>query len=126
MDAGLGVGVALHADGLAGTFAGAGVGLGALAADREAAQMADATVALDALEALQVHTDFAAEIAFDDVLAILDGVHDLRELSFAQVFRAHCAIDARAFQNLFRIHRADSVDITKRDIDALLRGNVHT
>jgi len=42
VDAGLGGGVTDNADGLARTFPSAGVGLGALATDREAAQMANA------------------------------------------------------------------------------------
>src|SRR5688572_16635221 len=126
MDAGLGVRVALYADGLARAFARARVCLGALAADGQAAEMANAAVALDTLEALQVHTDFAAEITLDHILAVLDRMDNLRELGFAQVFRAHRAINPRALEDLFRIHRADSVDITKRDIDTLPCRNVHT
>jgi hypothetical protein len=45
---------ALDADGLTRALAGAGVGLGALAADREAATVADATIAVDRLETLEV------------------------------------------------------------------------
>ena len=74
MDAGLAFGLRTHTDGLARALAGAGVGLGALAADRQAAQVPDAAVALDALQALQVHADFAAQIAFDHILAVLNGV----------------------------------------------------
>src|SRR5207248_2191711 len=85
MAAGLGVGIALHTDGLAGTFAGTGVGGGALSTDGKATQMPNATVALDALEALEVQTEFATQVAFDDVLAILNGVNDLRKLAFIEV-----------------------------------------
>ncbi len=80
VDAGLGVRVALHADGFARAFARAGVGLRALAAHGQAAHVADAAVALDALQALEVHAEFAAQVAFDDVLAFLDRVNDLGEL----------------------------------------------
>ena len=69
--------VALHADGLAGTFARAGVRLGALTAHWQTAQMADAAVAFDALQALEVDAQFAAQIAFDDILSFLDRVDDL-------------------------------------------------
>ena len=126
MNTGLGIRIALHADRFARSLARARIRLCALAPYRQPAQVANPAVALDALEALQVHTDFTAQIAFDHVLAILDGMHDLRKLGFAQIFRAHRVSNTGAFQNLFRIHRADSVDITKRDIDALLRGNVNT
>jgi len=126
MDACFGVRVTLDADRLTRTFAGPGVRLGALTADGQAAKVTDATVALDTLEALQVHADFAAKIAFDHVFAVLDGMNDLRKLGFAQVLRADRAINACALQDLPGIHRAESVDITKRDIDALFRRNVHT
>jgi len=52
MDAGRGGGAADYADGLSWAFAGAGIGLGALAANGEATQMADAAIAFDALKAL--------------------------------------------------------------------------
>ena len=39
--------------------------------------MTDAAIALDALEAFEVHAEFAAQIAFDDILAFLDGVNNL-------------------------------------------------
>ena len=121
MNAGLGVRIALDADGLARTFARAGVGLGALAANRQAAQVADATIALDALQALEVHADFAAQIAFDDVLAVLDGVDDLRELRFVQILGADARIDLGLFEDVFRVARADAVNVAQRDIDALVR-----
>jgi len=59
MDAGLGVGIALHADGLARAFARAGVGLGALAAHRETAHVTNSAIALDALQTFQIHAEFA-------------------------------------------------------------------
>ena len=58
VDTSLGVRVALHADRLARPLACASVGLGALTTHRQAAHVADTTVALDALQALQVHAQF--------------------------------------------------------------------
>src|SRR5687767_9455065 len=98
MNAGLGVRIALHADRLTRTFASAGIGLGALTANWQSARMAGTAVALDSLEAFQVHTDFAAQIAFNDVFAFLDRVHDLRKLGFGEVLRADGAFNAGAFQ----------------------------
>ncbi len=103
MDAGLGVRIALHADRLARAFAGAGVGLGALAAHRQAAQVADAAIALDALQALEVHADLAAQIAFDDILAVLDRVDDLGELLLGQILGADARIDVGLGQDLFAL-----------------------
>ena len=126
MDAGLGVRVALHADGLARTFARAGVGLGALTAHGQPAQVADAAVALDTLKALQVHTDFAAQIAFDHVFAFLNGMNDLRKLLLVQGFRPQARIDAGAVQDDLRIDRADAVNVTESDIDSLLAWDINT
>ena len=50
MDAGFGGGIADDTDGLARTFARSRVGLGALAANRQATEVADATVAFNTLE----------------------------------------------------------------------------
>src|SRR3546814_14384225 len=56
-------------DGLARTLAGTGIGPGALAAQRQAATMAQAAVAGQVHQALDSHADLAAEVAFDHVLA---------------------------------------------------------
>ena len=77
VDAGLGSRTADHADRLARAFAGTSVGLSALAANRQPAQMTDAPIALDALQSLEVHANLAAQVAFNDVFAVLNGVHNL-------------------------------------------------
>src|SRR6185437_11674680 len=121
VDASLRVRIALHTDRLARTFARAGVGLSALTAHRQAAHVAHATIALDALQALEVHADFAAEITFNDILAVLDRVNDLRELRLAQVLRPNLRVDVRLLENLDRVGRADAVNIPQRNINALIR-----
>jgi hypothetical protein len=78
--AGFGILGALDADGLAGALAGAGVGAGALAAHGQAAAMADAAVAIDGLEALEIRLDFPAQVALDGELAGGDGVDELVKL----------------------------------------------
>ena len=126
MDACLGGWAADHTDGLPRAFACAGVGLGALAADRQAAQVADASVALDALQTLEIHADFAAQIALDDVLAILDGMDDLGELSLGQVLGAHARINFGFGQNDFCIARSKSVNVAQSDVNALVGRNFYT
>ena len=126
MNAGLGVRIALHADSLARTFACAGIRLGALATDGQSAEMADAAVALDALETLQVHTDFAAEIAFDHVFAVLDGMNDLRKLGFGEVASADGTFDPGFLEDQLCVHRADAINVAKGNIDPLLAGNINT
>src|SRR4051812_30817430 len=88
MDTGLGGGTANDTDRLAGTLAGARVGLGALPTDRQASQVADAAIALDALQPFQVHADLAAKIALNNVFAVLNGVNDLGELLLGEILRA--------------------------------------
>src|SRR4051812_30990347 len=89
------VGVTLHTDSLARAFACARVGRGALTADGQTAQVADAAIALDALQTLEVHAEFAAQVTFDDILAVLNGVNDLGHLLFRQVLGAGLRLDLR-------------------------------
>src|ERR1041384_8284297 len=126
VNSGLRVRVALHANGLARTFARAGVRLGALTANRQTAEMADAAIALDALQALQVDAQFTAQIAFDDILAFLDRMHDLRKLILIEVLGADARVDLRASEDLLRVDRADAVNVAERNVDALLAGNINT
>src|SRR5688572_19726362 len=100
MDAGLGFGPALHADALARALAGAGVRRGPLTTHGQAAQVANATIALDPLQALEVHAHLAAEVAFDHVAAVLDGMDDLRNLLLRKVLGADVPLDLRALQDV--------------------------
>src|SRR5690606_1997704 len=56
-------------DGFARTLAGAGVGAGALATQRQAATVAQAAVAAQVHQALDGDADFTTQVAFDHVLA---------------------------------------------------------
>jgi hypothetical protein len=69
-----------HADSFAWTFASAGVGLGSLSTDRQTAQVPDAAIAFDTLQPFEIHADFPAEVTFNDILSVLDGMDNLREL----------------------------------------------
>lgn len=123
MDAGFGGWAANHANRLAGAFAGTSIGLSSLAAHRQTAKMPDATVAFDALQAFEVHADFAPQVAFNDVLAVLDRMHDLRELLLRQIFGADAGVNIGLGQDVPRIARANAVDIPQRDVDALIGWN---
>src|SRR5436309_1490145 len=120
VDAGLGGGVADHTDGLARAFASARVGLGTLAAHGQAAQVANATVTLDALETLEIHANLPAQIAFDGVFAVLNGMDDLRKLLFGQVLGPNAGINVGASEDLFRVAGADAVDVAQGDLDAFI------
>jgi hypothetical protein len=126
VDAGFGVGIALDTDSFAGAFASAGVGGSALAANGQAAQMADAAVALNALEALEVHAQLAPQIAFDDVFAVLDGMNNLGQLLFIQVLGTDGGIDLGLGQDDFGIGRADAKDVAQSDVNSLLARDFNT
>ncbi len=126
MDASFGSGIALDADSLARAFAGAGIRLSALAADGQAAHVSDAAVAFDALQPLEVHADLASQVAFDDVLAVLNGVDDLRELLFGQILRANGWVDVGLAKDLDGVGWSDAVNVAQGDIDALIRRNFYT
>src|SRR6185312_3336049 len=66
----------LASDRLGGALAGAGVGVGALAANRQALAVAQAAIAGQVHQPLDVDGHLAAQIAFDLVVAI-DGLADL-------------------------------------------------
>jgi hypothetical protein len=121
----LAFGIALHADGLPGTLAGACVGGCALATDRQAAQVTHAPVAFDALEAFEVQTDLAAQVAFDHILALLDRMHDLGQLLLVEVFGPERGIDLGALENRPRVHRPDAVDVAQGDVNAFPARNVY-
>jgi hypothetical protein len=126
MNTGLRSRAADDTDGLAGAFSRAGIRLGSLSANRQAAEVPDAPIALDALQALEVHTDFPAKIAFNDVLAILNGMHDLGQLLFAEIFGANGRVDIGLGQNDFRVAWANAVNVAQGDVDALIRRNFYT
>ena len=60
-------------------------------------------IALDGLQALEVHADFAAQIAFNDILAFLDRVHDLGELLLVQILCANARVNLSAFEDRLRV-----------------------
>jgi hypothetical protein len=126
VDAGLRVRIPLHADGFARAFAGARIGLCALPADGQAAQVADAPITFDRLEAFEIQPDFAAQITFGDVLAVLNGVNDLGKLLLVQILGANGRVDTGFGKDLLSVHRSDAVNIAQSDIDAPFGWNIYS
>jgi hypothetical protein len=89
----------LDADGFARAFASACVGLGALAANRQATTVANATVATDFYQTLNRAVDFAAQITFDAKIA-LDDFTKTSGVGFAEVANTNAGVDTRNVQNL--------------------------
>src|SRR6266850_6946528 len=115
-----------NSDRLARSFARSRVCLGPLAAHRQAAQVANATIALDALQALQIHADFPPEIAFNDILPVLDGMDNLGKLLLRQILGADAGIDLGLGQDIFCVAGANSIDVAEGNVDALVRRNFNS
>src|SRR5829696_1512302 len=88
--------------------------------------MPDPAITFDRLQPLEVQADLAAQIAFDNIFAVLDRVNDLRQLLLADVLGADRRIDLRALEYFDRVCRADAVNVAQRDINALLARNLNT
>ena len=123
---GLRVFVTLHADGLARALAGTGVGAGALTADRETATMADATVAIDGLEALEILLKFATQITFDDVLVFLNDLDDAVQLLIGQRFGANIGADFSLLEDQLGPGRSNAVNVRQGGFNPLVTRNIDT
>src|SRR5260221_14565727 len=82
----------LAGDRLRRTFARTRVGVGALAAHRQSAAMAQAAIAAEIHQTLDVHAGLATQVAFDQIVAV-DHFADLQDFLVAQL------IDAAVIRN---------------------------
>jgi hypothetical protein len=87
--------------------------------------MANATVAVDRLKALQVALDVTTEITFNQQTARGDGLDDLIEMFRAEVLGEHIWGDVRVFEDLFGGTWADPVDVRKGGLNAFVAGDVY-
>src|SRR5690606_28646400 len=104
---------------LLGSLAGARVGLGALAASRESATMAQAPVRSDVHEPLDAHADLGVERSFHAIV-VLDLVAEQRALFFSESRNPRGGIELRRRENLLRGGAPDSEDVRERDVESLL------
>src|ERR1700716_1037870 len=87
--------------------------------------MAQAAIAAEIHQALDVHAGLATQIAFDQIVAV-DHFTDLQHFLIAQL------IDPTFFGNLDLLHDlggillADSMDVLERDQDALVGRDIYT
>src|SRR3569623_1168469 len=73
----------LAGDGLGRTLARTRIGVGALTAHRQAATMAQAAIAAEVHQTLDVDTDFTTQVALDEIVAV-DHYADLEHLGVAE------------------------------------------
>src|ERR1700753_2984666 len=105
----------LAGDALRGALARACVGVGTLAADRQALAVTQAAVAAEIHKALDVHRDFAAQVAFHEEVAV-DHCADLDDLGVGEIVDATLRRDADLLDDLLGLGRADSMDVAKADL----------
>src|SRR3954467_9550902 len=117
----------LAGHGALGTLASAGVGLGALTADREALAVTATLVAADLDLAPDVGLDLTAEVTLDlDLVVALDRVTELDQLFVTQLVDAEVGVHAGLGENLLGARTADAVDVGECDLDALVAREVDT
>src|SRR3954471_6214473 len=104
-------------------LAGARVGLGVLAADRQGAAVTDSAVAADLHQALDGLRALAPQIALDDVLGV-DQVAQLGDLVIGQVAHGAVRLDAELGEHLVGGGATDAVDVRETDLDALVERDV--
>ena len=88
--------------------------------------MADATVAVDGLKALQVLLKFAAKVTLYEDLLRPDRVDNGVQLFRRKILRANVRVDVCGFENFFCVAGSDAVDVRQRSFDAFVAGNVNT
>ena len=85
--------------------------------------MTQAAIAAEVHQALDVHRDFATQVALDEIVAI-DRLADLQDLSVGQLVDAALGGDADLLADLLGLGSANAVDVLQADDDALAGGNV--
>src|SRR5580692_11066445 len=109
----------LAGDGLGRTLAGAGVGMGALTADRQALAVTQAAVAGQVHQPLDVDGGLAAQVAFDLVVAV-DRLADLQHLGVGELVDAPGVLDADLVHDLLGLGLANAMAVLQRNDDALV------
>ncbi len=104
-------------------LAGTGVGFGSLAAAGESLTVADASEALDLREAFKVALLFATKVAFNEDLAILNHMGDVRDLLVAERSGADIWIDPGLAEDFEGGGASDPMNVEKGCFDALVVGN---
>src|SRR3546814_9010802 len=106
-------------------LAGARSGVRALPADGKALAVTKAAIAGQVHEPLDVHRNFAAKVALHGEVAV-DQFADLEHFLIGQVLDATLCRDAKLVHDALGRCRANAVNISKGDLDALVCRDVHT
>src|ERR1043165_2668188 len=115
----------LAGDRLGRTLARARIGVGALAAHRQAAAMTQAAIAAEIHQTLDVDAGLATKIALDQIVAV-DHFADLQNFLVAELADATLRGNLHLLDDLGRVLLADAMDVLERDQDALVGRDIHT
>src|SRR6516164_4381853 len=107
------------------TLAGAGVGMGALAADRQPAAVTQPTIAAEIHQPLDVHGDLTPEVAFHHIVMI-DDFANLQHLLIGQLGHAPGIGNSDFPHDFTGLFRPNAVDILQSNNYPLIRGYVDT
>jgi len=101
-----------------------GIGFGALSANGQLPRVPCSAVALDFFQAPDVLADDLPQFPFD-LAVLLDEILEKAHLSLVQAFGSFVWIDLGFRKNPFGDRRSDSVNISKRHLDALFVRNIY-
>lgn len=99
------------------TFASTGVSFGSLAANREAASVAETAIGAEVHEAFDVHAHDAAQVAFDLVLGV-DNLADAAGFNFGEVVGTDVTFNIRFLEDFKRAGSSNTVNIGEGDVHA--------
>src|ERR1035437_9709891 len=107
------------------TLAGAGVGMRALPAYRQAAAVPQSTVGTHLDVPLDVHRDFFAQVAFDRAFFFQNRTN-MVDFVFRQIANFLVEVNPAPVKQRFRTGTADAVDVANPDLGSLPRRQIHT
>src|SRR5690606_25270168 len=108
---------------LCGALAGTRIGVRALATNRQRAAVAQAAIAAQIHQPLDIHRNFATQIALDLIVTV-DGFANGQDLGVGKLIDTTLGGNADLVDNLLGEFLANAVDVLKRDHHALVGRNV--
>ena len=105
--------------------AGARVGLGALAANGQPLAVADAAVALDLHQTLDIQRHVTAKVALHDDVVLVQVLADQTFLLGGQILHAGVGINVGSRQDLLGGAGANAIDVSQAYFDPLFAGQVN-
>src|SRR5690606_26813266 len=115
----------LSSNGFRRALTGAGVGVGALAANRQTATVAQTTVAAEIHQALDIHRGLAAQIALDQMIGI-NRLADFHDFGVAQRVHTHVRGKTDGLADFLGFSRANTVNIGQCNQHPLVCRDIYT